>query len=87
MPVTEERERGGYDRCLVRWQLKPIFRLLPYGLSGFARSDVDFTSASEENDRDLPPKNLESPGFLHHRTHTRLISNEILSWTPDPSLG
>jgi hypothetical protein len=56
-------------------------------LSGFARSDIDFTSASEENDRDLPPKNLESPGFLHHRTHTRLISNEILSWTPDPSLG
>jgi hypothetical protein len=64
IPATDAREMGGYDLWRSRGLLRPNLLRLAYGLLGFARSETDDTSAREENDRDLPPKNFESPGLL-----------------------
>jgi hypothetical protein len=66
IPATDAREMGGYDLWRSRELLRPNLLLLAYGLLGFARSETDDTSAREENDRDLPPKNFDSPGLLQN---------------------
>ena len=68
MVALEERVGGGYDLCRSNGQLKPIFRLLiyAYGLLGFAKSFTLETSAKEEKERDLPPKNFDRPGLLQN---------------------
>jgi hypothetical protein len=65
MLAPEDRVGGGYDLFLSRnGQLNPIFCRFAYGLFGFANSVTDDTSAKEEKDRDLPPKNFDRPGLL-----------------------
>jgi hypothetical protein len=51
---------------------------------GFARSETDETSASDENDRDLPPKNFESPGLLHHNsTNPTVLNCNLIAGIPE----
>jgi hypothetical protein len=66
IPATDAREMGGYDLWRSRGLLRPNLLRLAYGLLGFARSETDDTSARDENDRDLPPKNFDSPGLLQN---------------------
>lgn len=76
MLVPEERVGGGYDLVLSpNGQLKPIFRRLAYGLLGLASSVTVDTSASEENERDLPPKNFDKPGLLQEGQKKELDQN------------
>jgi len=67
IPPTDDRETGGCDEFRPNGQLKPIFRRLAYGLLGFAKSVTVETSAREEKDRDLPPKNFDNPGLLQNK--------------------
>jgi hypothetical protein len=72
MLAPEERVGGGYDLVFSpNGQLKPIFRRLAYGLLGLASSVTVDTSASEENERDLPPKKFDKPGLLMGRDSSK----------------
>jgi hypothetical protein len=51
--------------------LTPILLRFAYGLLGFSKSEVVDTSAREENERALPPKNFESPGLLQNQQKKR----------------
>jgi hypothetical protein len=50
---------------------------LAYGLLGFSRSEVVDTSAREENERALPPKNFESPGLLQSQQEKKVMRMSI----------
>lgn len=80
IPPTDDRETGGCDEFRPNGQLKPIFRRLAYGLLGFAKSVTVETSAREEKDRDLPPKNFDNPGLLQNKDKKKPLSEYAIAF-------